>query len=163
MAHATVGCTRACARAHTHTHTHYLCSLSGTDLEALMRATLGALANFNEDERMILTRSVSRGGSRGNAIRHTFSMILTQGCGSGDGGGDGVSVGGVHITSMILTRSVMRDCHQTHFQYDVYTVCHGGGGVCVWEVAIRPVTCMISTRSVMCVCVWGVLSNTLSA
>lgn len=26
------------------------------DLESLMRSTLGALANFNEDEKMILTR-----------------------------------------------------------------------------------------------------------
>ena len=28
------------------------------DLESLMRAALGALASFNEDERMILTRRV---------------------------------------------------------------------------------------------------------
>lgn len=35
-----------------------LCSIQNVlpDLETLMRATLGALANFNEDEKMILTK-----------------------------------------------------------------------------------------------------------
>lgn len=32
------------------------CSFVYTALEDLMRATLGALANFNEDERMILVK-----------------------------------------------------------------------------------------------------------
>lgn len=32
------------------------CSFVTTALEDLMRATLGALANFNEDERMILVK-----------------------------------------------------------------------------------------------------------
>ncbi len=34
------------------------CFAPFTDLETLMRATLGALANFNEDEKMIITKSV---------------------------------------------------------------------------------------------------------